>query len=82
MLSSSSDRARRYGPVLLLTLLPTSLVLVGACSSEAGNSFAPGGVSDGTYDGHFVAYDNPTAEADVDAFVAACVAGTTPMIGQ
>jgi hypothetical protein len=39
-------------------------------------------VSDGTYDGHFVAYDNPTAEADVDAFVAACVAGTTPMIGQ
>jgi len=38
-------------------------------------------VSDGTYDGHFVAYDNPTAEADVDGFIAACVAGKTPMIG-
>jgi hypothetical protein len=35
-----------------------------------------------TYDGHFVAYDNPTAEADVDAFIAACVAGKTPMVGQ
>ena len=35
-----------------------------------------------TYDGHFVAYDNATAEADVDSFIAQCVAGTTPMVGQ
>jgi hypothetical protein len=34
-----------------------------------------------SYDGHFVAYDNATAEADVDAFIAACVAGKTPMVG-
>jgi hypothetical protein len=39
-------------------------------------------VPDSTYDGHFVAYDNPTAEADVDGFIAACVAGQTPTIGQ
>ncbi|MGD0528032.1 MAG: dickkopf-related protein, partial [Polyangiaceae bacterium] len=35
-----------------------------------------------TYDGHFVAYDNATAEADVDGFIEACVAGQIPMIGQ
>jgi hypothetical protein len=34
-----------------------------------------------TYDGNFVAYGNATAEADVDAFIAACVAGKTPMVG-
>jgi len=39
--------------------------------------YAPGS----SYDGHFVAYDNATAEADVDAFIAACVAGKTPIIG-
>ncbi len=39
--------------------------------------YAPGS----SYDGHFVAYDNATAEANVDAFIAACVAGTTPIIG-
>ena len=35
-----------------------------------------------SYDGHFVAYDNPTAEADVDGFIAACIAGKTPTVGQ
>ncbi|MGH7297816.1 MAG: hypothetical protein ACRELB_22950, partial [Polyangiaceae bacterium] len=34
-----------------------------------------------SYDGHFVAYDNPSAKADVDGFIAQCVAGTTPTIG-
>ncbi|HEY1694522.1 MAG TPA: hypothetical protein VGG39_20270 [Polyangiaceae bacterium] len=34
-----------------------------------------------TYDGHFVAYDDAAAEADVDAFIAQCVAGKTPAIG-
>ncbi|HEY6460168.1 MAG TPA: hypothetical protein VIY73_08450, partial [Polyangiaceae bacterium] len=34
-----------------------------------------------TYDGHFVAYDDAAAEADVDAFIAQCVAGKTPTIG-
>jgi hypothetical protein len=35
-----------------------------------------------SYDGHFVAYDNPTAEADVDGFIAGCVARKTPTVGQ
>jgi hypothetical protein len=34
-----------------------------------------------TYDGHFVAYDNATAEADVDRFISQCVGGKTPAIG-
>lgn len=34
-----------------------------------------------SYDGHFVAYDNTTAEADVDAFLGATLAGSVPTIG-
>jgi hypothetical protein len=34
-----------------------------------------------SYDGHFVAFDNATAEADVDAFLAAALAGKVPTIG-
>ena len=34
-----------------------------------------------SYDGHFVSYDNASAEADVDAFVAQCVSGAVPKIG-
>jgi hypothetical protein len=38
--------------------------------------------SDGTYDGHFVAYFNPQAEADVDHFLADALAGKTPQVGR
>ena len=38
-------------------------------------------VPSSSYDGHFVAYDDTTAEADVDQFIAQCVAGKTPTIG-
>jgi hypothetical protein len=34
-----------------------------------------------SYDGHFVAYDNPTAEADVDGFLGAALAGKVPTVG-
>jgi hypothetical protein len=34
-----------------------------------------------SYDGHFVSYDNTTAEADVDSFISQSVAGKPPMIG-
>jgi len=34
-----------------------------------------------SYDGHFVAYDNAAAEADVDAFLGATLAGKVPTIG-
>ena len=35
-----------------------------------------------SYDGHFVAYDNATAEADVDHFLADALAGKVPMVGR
>jgi hypothetical protein len=35
-----------------------------------------------TYDGHFVAYDNAAAEADVDHFLADALAGKVPMVGR
>ncbi|HEY8039370.1 MAG TPA: hypothetical protein VIF15_06230 [Polyangiaceae bacterium] len=35
----------------------------------------------GSYDGHFVAYQNPTAEADVDRFLSAALAGKVPPVG-
>jgi hypothetical protein len=34
-----------------------------------------------SYDGHFVSYDNTSAEADVDGFITQSVAGKPPMIG-
>jgi len=39
-------------------------------------------VSDGTYDGHFVSYDNPQAEADVNHFLADAVSGLVPQVGR
>ncbi len=38
--------------------------------------------SDGTYDGHFVAYDNAAAEADVDHFLGDVLAGKVPKVGR
>jgi len=35
-----------------------------------------------SYDGHFVAYDNAAAEADVDHFLADALAGKVPMVGR
>ena len=35
-----------------------------------------------TYDGHFVAYDNAAAEADVDHFVGDVLAGKIPKVGR
>ncbi|HEY5147657.1 MAG TPA: hypothetical protein VII82_12875 [Polyangiaceae bacterium] len=35
-----------------------------------------------TYDGHFVAYDNAAAEADVDHFIGDCLAGKAPNVGR
>jgi hypothetical protein len=40
--------------------------------------YAPGA----SYDGHFVAYDNTAAEADVDHFLADALAGKVPMVGR
>jgi hypothetical protein len=40
--------------------------------------YAPGA----TYDGHFVAYDNTSAESDVDHFLADALAGKVPMVGR
>lgn len=40
--------------------------------------YAPGS----SYDGHFVAYDDATAEADVDHFLADALAGKVPMVGR
>ncbi len=34
------------------------------------------------YDGHFVAYDNATAEGDVDHFIGDAIAGKTPKVGR
>ena len=39
-------------------------------------------MSDGTYDGHFVAYDNPQAEADVNHFLADSLDGKVPQVGR
>ncbi len=38
--------------------------------------------SDGTYDGHFVSFDNPQAEADVNHFLADAVSGKVPQVGR
>lgn len=35
-----------------------------------------------TYDGHYVAYDNPVAEADVDHFIGDALAGQIPKVGR
>jgi hypothetical protein len=35
-----------------------------------------------TYDGHFVAYDNAQAEADVDHFIADALSGKAPLVGR
>jgi hypothetical protein len=35
-----------------------------------------------TYDGHFVAYDNTQAEADVDHFIADALLGKAPLVGR
>jgi hypothetical protein len=35
-----------------------------------------------SYDGHFVAFDNPTAKADVDHFLGDALAGTIPKVGR
>jgi hypothetical protein len=35
-----------------------------------------------TYDGHFVSYQNATAEADVDHFLADVVSGRVPKVGR
>jgi hypothetical protein len=37
--------------------------------------------SDGSYDGHFVAYKNVTATADVDRFLSQSLAGKVPAVG-
>ncbi|HLK39215.1 MAG TPA: alpha/beta hydrolase [Polyangiaceae bacterium] len=34
------------------------------------------------YDGHFVAFQNPTAEADVNHFLADALSGKTPLVGR
>jgi hypothetical protein len=39
-------------------------------------------VAGATYDGHFVAYDNASATADVDHFIADCLAGQAPNVGR
>jgi hypothetical protein len=39
-------------------------------------------VPDSTYDGHFVSFDNPQAEADVNHFLADAVSGKVPMVGR
>jgi hypothetical protein len=36
---------------------------------------------DATYDGHFVAYDNPVASADVDRFLLGALSATVPIVG-
>jgi hypothetical protein len=38
--------------------------------------------SNGTYDAHFVSYDNPQAEADVDHFLADSLSGKVPQVGR
>jgi len=38
--------------------------------------------TDGTYDGHFVSYDNPQAEADVNHFLADALGGGVPKVGR
>ena len=38
--------------------------------------------SDGTYDPHFVAFNNMQAETDVDNFLADAISGLTPMVGR
>ena len=35
-----------------------------------------------SYDGHFVAYDDPVAEADVDHFLGDALAGKIPEVGR
>ena len=35
-----------------------------------------------SYDGHFVAYDNSVAEADVDHFIGDVLAGKVPEVGR
>ena len=46
--------------------------------------YAPAIGSDGgvVYDGHFVSYDNPQAESDVNHFLADALAGKAPMVGR
>jgi hypothetical protein len=38
--------------------------------------------SDGTYDAHFVSFDNPQAEADVNHFLADAISGKVPQVGR
>jgi len=65
--------------------MPPSPVPLGGNAMVAGKSitavvrqYAPGA----SYDGHFVAYDNATAETDVDNFLADALAGKVPMVGR
>jgi hypothetical protein len=51
---------------------------LGVITTAVVRQYAPGA----TYDGHFVAYDNVAAEADVDHFIGDCLAGKAPNVGR
>ena len=70
------DLRPRSPPRLLAGGNPTSAAGTGR-STALVRQYAPSS----SYDGHFVAYDNASAEADVDGFLAAAVAGKVPAVG-
>ncbi len=55
-----------------------NLMVGGKAITAIVRQYVPGS----SYDGHFVAYDNATAEADVDHFLADALGGKVPMVGR
>jgi hypothetical protein len=51
---------------------------MGAILTAVVRQYAPAS----SYDGHFVAYDNAAAEADVDHFIADAISGQVPKVGR
>lgn len=69
-------------PLVGMTPSPVPLggnaMVAGKSITAVVRQYAPGA----SYDGHFVAYDDATAEADVDHFLADALAGKVPMVGR
>ena len=56
----------------------SNVMVMGATVTAVVRQYA----SDGTYDGHFVSFDNMQAESDVDHFLADAISGKTPKVGR
>jgi hypothetical protein len=67
-----------YGGAVLPVPAGGNLTIQGLSITAIVRQYVPGS----TYDGHFVAYDNAQAEADVDHFLADALGGKAPQVGR